>query len=252
MNTPDTSWLRDRIHSLLHAGAAAAILDLGCGRGTDLLELGAMVPPGARLVGVDASARSVDAARAATRDDPRYTLLEHDVSDGLPFPDDEFDRVMSINLLECIPDKQRLLREVHRVLRPGGIVVFAHFDWDSQLLDGHDKDLVRKIVHAFGDLRQTWMADADAWMGRRLWRTFQASGLFEGSVEPLVLTSTRFEPGTYGWDRVQDFRGLVRQLRISQNEYDAFLTGIQELAAADQYLYSITMYVYVGTKRAPG
>jgi SAM-dependent methyltransferase len=157
--------------------------------------------------------------------------------------------VLSVNLLECIPDKQALLREVHRVLAPGGTVVFAHWDWDSQLIDGADKALVRRIVHAFGDWKQAWMADADAWMGRRLWRTFQESGRFDGRVHPVVHTSTRFAPGTYGHDAVEGFRALVRRGLLAPDEYDAFRRAVEELAAADQYLYAITMFVYAGRRR---
>lgn len=249
MNTPDTAPLRERIHALLEPASASAILDLGCGRGTDLRLLGEVAPPGARLVGVDASADGIEQARAATRGDPRYTFLAHDISGGLPFGDGEFDRVLSVNLLECVADKQALLAEVHRVLRPDGIVVFAHFDWDSQLIDGDDKALVRGMVHAFGDLRQKWMADADAWMGRRLWRTFQASSLFDGAVHAVVLTSTRFEPGTYGWETIHAFRTLVRHGTVSAEEHGRFLRGIEDLAAKGEYFYAITMFIYAGRKR---
>ena len=198
---------------------------------------------------MDASEASVAEARRAAEGDPRFSFLAHDVSTGLPFGDAEFDRVLSVNLLECIPDRQALLREVHRVLSPGGTVVFAHWDWDSQLIDGPDRALVRRIVHAFGDLKQAWMADADAWMGRRLWRTFQESGLFEGRVHPVVHTSTRYEPGAYGYDSIQSFGSLAKRGTITPDEYAAFRRAVEELAAADRYFYSITMFVYAGRKR---
>lgn len=247
--TSDTAPVRDFIHSLLQPQGASAILDLGCGRGGDLQRLGALAPAGARLVGVDASEAAVAEARGAAEGDPRFAFHVHDVAAGLPFGDASFDRVLSVNLLECIPDKQALLREVHRVLAPGGTVVFAHWDWDSQLIDGPDKELVRRIVHSFGDWKQAWMADSDAWMGRRLWRTFQESRLFDGRVHPVVHTSTRFEPGTYGHATVEGFRALVRRGLLSPDEYDAFRRAVEDLAAADQYFYAITMFVYAGRKR---
>lgn len=247
--TPDTAPVRDFIHSLLDPRGASAVLDVGCGRGGDLLRLGESAPAGARLVGVDASEAGVAEARRAVEGDPRFSFLAHDAAAGLPFRDGEFDRVLSVNLLECIPDRQALLREVHRVLAPGGTVVFAHWDWDSQLIDGPDKALVRRIVHAFGDWQQAWMADADAWMGRRLWRTFQESGLFDGRVHPVVHTSTRFEPGTFGHGSIEGFRALVRRGLLSPDDYDAFRRAVEELAHADRYFYSITMFVYAGRRR---
>lgn len=245
----DDAVVRDFIDSLLDPQGASAILDVGCGRGGDLLRIARLAVPGTRLVGVDASEAGIEEARRAAAGDPRCSFLAHDVAAGLPFGDGEFDRVLSVNLLECIPDRQRLLREAHRVLAPEGKVVFAHWDWDSQLVDGGDKALVRRIVHAFGDWKQAWMADADAWMGRRLWRTFQESGLFKGSVHPFVLTSTRFEPGTYGYESVEGFRALVRRGMLAPEEYDAFRRDVEELAAADRYFHAITLFVYAGWKR---
>jgi ubiquinone/menaquinone biosynthesis C-methylase UbiE len=247
--TSDAARVHELVHSLLDPAGARAVLDVGCGRGDDLRRIGAIAPRGARLVGVDASEAAVAEARRSTADDPRFSFVAHDVATGLPFGDGEFDRVLSVNLLECIPDRQALLREVHRVLAPDGTVAFAHWDWDSQLVDGADKELVRKVVHAFGDWKQAWMANADAWMGRRLWRTFQGSGLFAGRVHPLVLTSTRFEPGTYGYDSIESFRALVKRGILAPEEYAAFRGAVEELAAADRYFYSITMFAYVGRKR---
>lgn len=195
MRADNVQILRSYVHSFLDLEDGAAVLDLGCGRGTDLLEIGSAAPPRLKLVGVDASAEAVQMAQESTRGDPRYSFLLHDISQGVPFPDESFDCVLSTNTLECLTDKPALLKEVHRVLRPNGTVVFAHFDWDTQLFDGEDKELVRKIVHLFGDWQQAWMDDCDAWMGRRLWPTFQRTGLYEGSIHSAVLMETAFQPG---------------------------------------------------------
>ncbi|HEY7769206.1 methyltransferase domain-containing protein [Longimicrobium sp.] len=247
--TPDTVPVRDFIHVLLQPAGASSILDIGCGRGEDLRQIAQLTGGDARLVGIDASEATIADARRGAADDSRYSFLAHDVTTGLPFGDDEFDCVLSVNLLECIPDRQQLLREVHRVLKPGGRVVFAHWDWDSQLFDGDDKALVRQIVHTFADWQQAWMADADAWMGRRLWRTFQESGGFEGAVHPFVLTNTRFGPGTYGHASIENFRGLVKRGMLAPERYESFYRSVVELAATNRYFYSITMFVYAGNKR---
>ncbi|HEY0022458.1 MAG TPA: methyltransferase domain-containing protein [Longimicrobium sp.] len=247
--TPDTVPVRDFIQGLLHPAGASSILDVGCGRGEDLRQIAQLTGEDARLVGVDASAANITEAQQRAGDDSRQLYFAHDVSAGLPFEDGEFDRVLSVNLLECIADKQRLLTEVHRVLGPGGRVVFAHWDWDSQLIDGDDKDLIREIVHTFGDWKQAWMADSDAWMGRRLWRTFQESEGFEGAVHPFVLTNTRFEPGTYGHSSVENFRGLVKRGMLAPERYESFYRSLVEMGATNRYFYSITMFVYAGHKR---
>jgi SAM-dependent methyltransferase len=224
----------------------SAVLDLGCGSGTDLIAIGAAASPLQQLVGLDASADSVQIAQSSTQGDQRYSFLLHDISQGLPFPDESFDCVLSINTLECITDKSRALEEVHRVLRPGGSVVFAHFDWDTQVFDGEDKGLVRNIVQSFGDWQQAWMNDSDAWMGRRLWPTFQQSGLFEGSIHCAVLTETAFEPGNHGFEQAKSFGALARRGKIDPTDYRRFMERLALLSAKDCYLYAITMFIYAG------
>lgn len=240
--------MRNYIYSLMDLEGVRAVLDLGCGKGYDLRRIGESLGPDARLVGMDASQKALDAAKAEVGDDPRFELLLADASRGLPFGDGEFDLIFSRDMLECIPDKDALVREVGRVLRPAGQIVFAHWDWDSQVIDGSDKDLVRKIVHTFGDWKQNWMTDCDSWMGRRLWRVFNRSGLFAGKVYPYVLTSTEFAPGYPGYSNIQDFQALVKRDMISREEYDRFIGDIESLAAEDEYFYAVTTYIYVGRK----
>ena len=249
--TDDIRPVHQQVLSLLDVERAAAVLDLGCGRGEHLRMLAEDAPEDVRLVGVDKSQKSIDAARAATEGDPRFRFLVHDLSKGLPFGAGEFDRVLSVNVLEAIVDKPALLREAHRVLDPEGRLVVAHLDFDSQLYDGVDKEVVRKATHAFADWKLSSMADADGWMGRRLWRTFQETGLFHGRVDAHLHTSTTFEPGRYGWERSRDLASLVRRGTITADDYAVFRQGLEDLAARDQYFYAITMFSYVGTKARP-
>lgn len=242
---PDMLAMRNYIYSLMDLDGVTSFLDLGCGKGYDLRRIGEMLGPDARLVGVDSSQKGLDAAKVEAGEDPRFEIILADVSQGLPFGDGDFDLVYSRDLLECIPDKDALIGEVHRVLRPGGQVVFAHWDWDSQAIDGSDKDLVRKIVHTFGDWKQAWMTDCDSWVGRRLWRVFNRSGLFEGKVYPYVLTSTEFDHSS-----ARDFEALVKRDMISRKEYDRFLGDLRSLAEKGEYFHAVTSYIYVGRKLA--
>lgn len=123
-----------------------------------------------------------------------------------------------------------------------------HFDWDTQVFDGEDKDLVRRIVHSFGDWQQAWMNDSDAWMRRRLWPTFQQTGLFEGRVHPAVLMETTFHPGAYGFEQAKAFGALARRGEIDAADYRRFVEGLRLLGATNCYLYAITMFIYAGAK----
>ena len=126
----------------------------------------------------------------------------------------------------------------------------GHWDWDSQLYDGTDKALVRRLVHAYADWKQAWMDHADGWMGRRLWGVFNATGLFEGRVEARVLTNTVYAAPHFGHENALAFRGLVKRGLADQDDFARFQKEQSELHEAGRYFYSITGYAYVG-RRTP-
>ena len=161
-----------------------SILDLGCGTGADLERVLAL-RRGVTLVGLDCSETMLRKAETRlSRSLKRATvaLVAGDAGQRLPFPSKSFNAVYSAELMECLPaDKQaRLLREVRRVLKPGGRVLFEHTDWDTQVWNASDKMLERKLVHAFCDWIQGWMETSDGWMGRRLVDWYRLSDKLEG------------------------------------------------------------------------
>ena len=241
------AWLVGLTGELAHG----VVVDLGCGRGEDLRLLAARHGgAGVRLVGLDASADAIAAASAILSAEPRVVLSCAALGGRLPIDDASVAVLYSHNLLECLPDRAEFAREVARVMEPGGRVVVGHWDWDSQLFDGTEKALVRKLVHAYADWQQAWMAHADGWMGRRLWGAFHASGAFEGAVHARVLTNTEYRPGCFGYENAQAFRGLARRGLMPAEDVERFLADQAALASAGQYFYSITGFAYVGTRAA--
>lgn len=240
---------REWLLALLRVPPGGHVLDLDCGRGEDLLRLAALHPhPALRFTGLDASERSIAAARDVAAGDPRVARVRHHLAGPLPFPDASVDAVFSHNLLECLRDPAALVRETARVLRPGGSLVVAHRDWDSQLWDGDDRALVRRVVHAFADWQQGWMEHADWWTGRRLHGLFTSSGAFAGGVHARVLANTAFAAPWYVHARAQDVRSLVRHERLAADDAGRFLAERARLHAAGRYVYGITGFAQAGRR----
>ena len=188
------------------------VVDFGCGHGEDLSLLAARHGGTAvRFVGVDASQQAIAAASAALATDQRVALHCGQLEGRLPFEDASVTVAYSHNLLECLPEPTGFASELAGVLRPGGRVVMGHWDWDTQLFDGTDKALVRRLVHAFADWQQAWMAHADGWMGRRLWSVFQGAGLVDAAIHARVLTNIEYGPGRFGYENAHAFGALVRR-----------------------------------------
>ncbi|HXZ43200.1 MAG TPA: methyltransferase domain-containing protein [archaeon] len=103
----------------IHAGES--VLDLGCGAGFDSFFAGQLVGLKGQVVGVDLSPEMLAVARAAQAEagSPQVEFCQAPV-EALPFPDASFDIALSNGVLNLVPDKPAALREILRVLRPGG------------------------------------------------------------------------------------------------------------------------------------
>ena len=127
-------------------GDPDAIADLGCSTGY-LLEDLRRSRPAAQLVGVDVVAAGLVKAHDNV---PEAALLLADVCD-LPLPDDSLAAAVSANMLEHVEDDVAALREVHRILRPGGTAAFV-VPYGRRLHDYYDRFLGHYRRYGRGEL----------------------------------------------------------------------------------------------------
>lgn len=97
--------------------AGLRVLDVGCGQGIDVAQYALA---GARAFGVDLTPRHVDLARQHVRGLGVDADIQEGDAEGLPYESESFDRVSSNGVLHHTPDMPAALREIRRVLRPGG------------------------------------------------------------------------------------------------------------------------------------
>jgi arsenite methyltransferase len=101
-------------------------LDIGCGAGFDTLQAAWQVGPAGRVIAIDMTEvmlrKTEQGARALglTNVDVRHGFME-----DLPVPDASVDVVISNGVINLTPDKVGVMRQVHRVLKPGGRIQIA-------------------------------------------------------------------------------------------------------------------------------
>lgn len=126
---PSALALLDRLDVAVAAGARE-VVDVGVGTGN--LALPAIRRwPSLRVTGIDASSEMAAAARAIAADLPDDEQERFDARVGfaadLPLGDMTFDLAMSSFVLQLVPSRAKALREIRRVLRPGGVL--GHVTW---------------------------------------------------------------------------------------------------------------------------
>jgi arsenite methyltransferase len=113
-------WLLGRIEP------GAVVVDLGSGAGTDLLIAAQMTGPSGRVIGVDMTTGMLDRARASAAEMGLDNVELHEsLIESLPLEDASVDVVISNGVIDLVPDKDAVLDEIDRVLRPGGRLQLA-------------------------------------------------------------------------------------------------------------------------------
>lgn len=103
------------------------VVDLGCGAGMDLLLAAQRVRPGGKAIGVDMTPAMRQQARAAIFEAglPDIAEVRSGYLEALPVEDASVDIVISNGVINLVPDKMAVFKEIVRVLRPGGCLYLA-------------------------------------------------------------------------------------------------------------------------------
>jgi phosphatidylethanolamine/phosphatidyl-N-methylethanolamine N-methyltransferase len=140
----------------LHPGRLHAIQRMGIRRGERVLEVGvgtginaSLYPRDCSVTGIDLSASMLDKARerVVRKDISNVRLLEMDAAD-MKFADGMFDIVYAPYLISVVPDPVAVAREMRRVCRPGGRIIFLnHFRSDRPMLAWLERAISPFTVH---------------------------------------------------------------------------------------------------------
>lgn len=127
---------------LFHPGRKTAIEHLHCRPGNRILEVGVgtglslgLYPSTVKVVGIDLSAPMLAQAHERAVGLPQVESLLQMDAEAMTFADSSFDKVVAMYVATVVPDVAKLHREIRRVCKPGGEIIFLnHFQNKNQVI----------------------------------------------------------------------------------------------------------------------
>jgi SAM-dependent methyltransferase len=181
-------WVAPRMLGDFTAHPGMRVLDLGTGVGAMAAAL-ARRHAGIELWGLDLRAAQLAQAQALH---PVATYVQGDGTE-MPFPDASFDRVHASWVLEHIPEPARVLREVRRILVPGGQCFFLEVDNATLRLNPPSPDIAAALELLN---RAQRAAGGDPYIGQKLEGLMQDAGFSEVQVRSLEIHGSAADPET--------------------------------------------------------
>ncbi|MEZ4521369.1 MAG: methyltransferase domain-containing protein [Thermomicrobiales bacterium] len=221
------------------------VLDAGSGTGYDLLQLGELVGPAGRAVGIDASKQLLDIARQRLDGTGLpVELLHADIRD-LPFEDDTFDAVRSERVIQHVDDIPAAIDELIRVTKPGGRIVIFDTDVSTFSVSIGLPDELEARLHEF------WRGGPDVRNIRHVPFLMEQRGLASTSVTPQL----GFHDGA-SWSSFLELQGdqhpallaAREQGIIDSREYEQYVAAQDRAIANGTFLTWAVMLVVAGSK----
>lgn len=213
------------------------ILEAGCGSGVLCRLVAPHLSPGGEMLGVDIAPDMIAAARRLAQALPHSLRFEPASGDALPCGDACFDAAFAARLLLHVSDRAAVVRELARVVRPGGRIVLMDWDFETVTVAHSQHELTRRLLR--------WRCDhhgGDNWSGRKLLDDALTAGLSPETVAAATVIAR---------DETAALTGTLRRAAavardgggITPAEHDAWIGEIEERLATGRFFASISHFI---------
>jgi ubiquinone/menaquinone biosynthesis C-methylase UbiE len=231
----------DKLLAPLQLASGQTALDLGCGPGYVAAQIARIVGPSGRVHALDVNAEFVARARAVAAEIgvEKRVDVHHLTGERLPLPDAACDRALAKNVLEYVPDVEATLRELHRVLKPGGMLTAIDSDWAFVVVEPLAPDEVRELFAAAAP------AFRQPFIGRKLRAAFCRAGFRDVQVDVVASTDEK------GFLRpvVENMLGYARKFgTLSEARCAELRARVEAALASGEYLAVLPQFIVRGAR----
>jgi len=238
--------MRARSEERLAASAIAPgqrVADLGCGVGGDTLMLARHVAPGGgHVTGFDLSRAAVEFAARRPEAAGLPVAFQQGDAAALDLRAGDLDAVWMERVLANADDPAAILREVLRVLRPGGQAVLHEFDWRTMALDAPDREVTEFL------LARLTSGMANPAIGRALPRLCREAGFAEVRVVPglLVMPSLGWAAAVGRW--LEHLSNLAQRGMVDEDRAALWYDSMREADEAGAMVCTLTSFTVYATR----
>ena len=240
--TPDVVGQRARFHQALALRHGESVLDVGVGPGLLAREMADCVGETGRVAGIDQSADMLAMSEKRCDGLAQTDFSKADASE-LPYPDENFDAVVSTQVYEYVPDIDKALSEAARVLRRGGRIQILDTAWDSVVWNTADPSRMHRVMTAWDEHLHD--PNLPTTLGSRL----RDAGFSVSHCEVIPIINSSFHSNCYSHGISAAIRNFVNGRQgINQEEASAWRNEFKEQEERGQYFFSLNRYLFAGIK----
>ncbi|MDD1694546.1 MAG: methyltransferase domain-containing protein [Methanoregula sp.] len=234
--------IKEESFQILADANPAEVLDAGCGGGVDLVSLIQRLPDRCQVIGLDASESLLTRAAERTKDfTDRCSLVRGDIT-TIPCKEGVFDACRIDRVLQHLRDPEAGIRELVRVMKPGGTLVAFDNDWDTFSVSLDDQEIATRI-------RRSWRDSfASGRVGHDLHGLFETCGITAIRAEPRVLELTDLSIAKQVFDLPDLLERMVGAGALEPGETAVIWEELIRKARKGMFSAGYTGYLVRGTK----